>query len=570
MKRPYIPIITIIIALIWLLSATSLIITLQDGSTDSLNTDDITKFYIADSSVGAIVRLSEPFNGAVNVSLFPELRWRIIPGQQYELMVVDNPEFAAPIVHVYGLYENIYQLIDSLESQTLYYWRVRSSNTTEWSAVWQFTTYTPVAPGQIRSFAIINDETPNSLKLLFSSNDEICEIIAFLSPDGLSFTDTIRLDATSPVLTGLEANQICYIRLKGSNSAGAGPVSEVLAGIPTNEDPGLLIVNGFDRSSTGNTYNFIRQHAAALNFFKYVFESATNDAITDGLVLLNHYGIVDYILGEESTVDETFSNAEQDSIELFLREGGKLFVSGSEIAWDLDYKGSDADKAFCHNYLKIGYAADAPNNQSNTWYSVEPLTGTLFSDMPGFSFDNGSHGTYNVDWPDVFTATNGGQGFLKFSNYSASNSYAGVLYDGLFPNGTVPGKLVITGFPFETIYLEANRNTFMSEVMRFFEYVSDIKSESKPAVPGQFALFQNYPNPFNSSTIIPFQLPRECDVRITVYDLLGREVLRIADRRFPAGFYRLSLATESLSSGEYLYIMETSEFRDSKKLGIIK
>ncbi|MBU0710429.1 T9SS type A sorting domain-containing protein [bacterium] len=89
-------------------------------------------------------------------------------------------------------------------------------------------------------------------------------------------------------------------------------------------------------------------------------------------------------------------------------------------------------------------------------------------------------------------------------------------------------------------------------------------------VPGQFVLFQNYPNPFNNTTVIPFQLPRECDVKIIVYDLLGREVLKVTDRRFPTGYHRLSLATESLSSGEYLYTITADKFRETKKFSIIK
>jgi len=568
MKKPLIQNFLVIASLVQCLSASNMIITFKNGSADSLNINDISKFYIADSSAGAVVRLSEPYDGAINISLLPELHWRVVPGQQYELMVADNPEFSDSIIHAFELIKNTYQVTDTLESQTLYYWKVRSSNTNEWSAVWHFTTFTPVPPGQIRSFAVINGESPGSFEIIFNSDDEIDEIIVFLSADGLSFTDTVRLDANSPILTDLEINHIYYMRIKASNDAGAGPASELLAGIPTNENPRTLIVNGFDRSSDGNTYNFIRQHSAAITYCQYTFESATNEAITDNLVDLTHYEIVDYILGEESTLDETFSSTEQDNIGQFLQDGGKLLVSGSEIAWDLDYRGSDADKSFCHNYLKIGYAADSPNNEQDKWYSVEPLTGSLFSEMPGFSFDNGSHGTYQVDWPDVFTATNSGIGFLKFTGYSASNSYAGVLYDGLFPNGTVPGKLVVTGFPFETIYPDSTRNLFMSKVIRFFEYVSDIEPET--VIADQFVLFQNYPNPFNNTTIIPFQLPRECDVKITVYNLLGRKVMQIPDRRFSSGYHRVSLTTESLSSGEYLYSIEANKYRDSKKLSIIK
>jgi len=564
--------IPLLIALSWALIypavAADMIIYLNNGGSDTLDINCINTFYVADSSAGNIVRLTEPYNGAVNIALLPELRWRIIPDQQYELMVSENLDFTNLVIHVSGLMENSYRVADTLKTQTLYYWKVRTSNTTEWSAVWHFTTYTPVPPGQIRSFAVVNGESPNSLQLLYSPDDDIDEIIAFISYDGLSFTDTVRLALNSLDITGLAPDKICYIRLKGANSAGSGPVSEVLAGIPSSTAPKLLIVNGFDRNSTGNTYNFVRQHGTALNFCGYSFESATNEAITDGLISLSDYEIVDYILGEESTVDETFSDAEQDNVEQYLQNGGKLFVSGAEIAWDLDYKGNADDKAFCHNYLKIAYAADAPNNQSNTWYTVEPVTGTLFSNLPERSFDNGSHGTYNVDWPDVFNAINGSQGFIKFANYNTAGSYAGVLFDGLFPNGTNPGKIVITGFPFETIYPESNRNSFMSEVMRFFEYTSKITPEI--VIPYKFALYQNYPNPFNNTTIIPFQLAQACNVKIRIYDLLGREVQQVAYKRFPAGYHRYSLTAEQLSSGEYIYTIEADEFRESKIFCIIK
>ncbi len=78
-----------------------------------------------------------------------------------------------------------------------------------------------------------------------------------------------------------------------------------------NNIPQVLIVNGFDRSSTGNTYDFIRQHGSAFEKNGVSFESATNDAIIDSTFSLNDYKTVDYILGDESTADETFNSQEQ-------------------------------------------------------------------------------------------------------------------------------------------------------------------------------------------------------------------------------------------------------------------
>ena len=57
------------------------------------------------------------------------------------------------------------------------------------------------------------------------------------------------------------------------------------------------------------------------------------------------------------------------------------------------------------------------------------------------------------------------------------------------------------------------------------------------ALPREFALLQNYPNPFNPATTIRLDLPGESLVRLSVYDILGREVERLVDEVRPAGFH---------------------------------
>ncbi|MEA3392908.1 MAG: fibronectin type III domain-containing protein, partial [Candidatus Marinimicrobia bacterium] len=131
----------------------------------------------------------------------------------------------------------------------------------------------------------------------------------------------------------------------------------------------VLIVDGFDRfsGSYGSpVHSFGSSTAKALDEWDVAYEACANEAVISGDVDLKNYEVIWWICGDESTVDETFNNVEQDSVESYLKQGGKLFVSGSEIAWDLDNKGSTADKAFIHNYLKAAYTGDDAGNYSVT------------------------------------------------------------------------------------------------------------------------------------------------------------------------------------------------------------
>jgi hypothetical protein len=70
-------------------------------------------------------------------------------------------------------------------------------------------------------------------------------------------------------------------------------------------------------------------------------------------------------------------------------------------------------------------------------------------------------------------------------------------------------------------------------------------------IPAAVNLDQNYPNPFNPMTTVSFQLPAVSDVRLVVYDVLGREAAVLVDERKPAGEYRVRFDASALSSGVY-------------------
>ena len=72
-------------------------------------------------------------------------------------------------------------------------------------------------------------------------------------------------------------------------------------------------------------------------------------------------------------------------------------------------------------------------------------------------------------------------------------------------------------------------------------------------IPDTYQVEQNYPNPFNPSTIIRYGLPKESNVSLTVYNILGEEVARLFDGIQSAGFHEINFNATNLSSGIYIY-----------------
>lgn len=316
------------------------------------------------------------------------------------------------------------------------------------------------------SFALL-PESSTSLRLLAAAQPDVTHFFVQTSNDGLNFSFTIKLHKDSLLLAGLMPDIPVYIKIAAIGNYDTSAYSEVLGAVPGLCKSTVLIVNGFDRASAGNTYNFIRQHGQAFYSNGYNFVSATNEAVLNGLVVADSFKIIDYILGVESSVNESFSTAEQTLVSDYLMQGGALFVSGAEIGWDLDHLGSSADKDFYHNYLKAAYAYDAPNDQSGVYYQAQPSSSSIFAGLGTFYYDNGTHGTYNVNYPDVITPQGGSAACLEYSGLTAN--YAGVCYSGLFPGGSRPGNLINLGIPFETIYPESTRNNLMHYILNYFD-----------------------------------------------------------------------------------------------------
>jgi hypothetical protein len=93
-------------------------------------------------------------------------------------------------------------------------------------------------------------------------------------------------------------------------------------------------------------------------------------------------------------------------------------------------------------------------------------------------------------------------------------------------------------------------------------------------LPISFELMQNYPNPFNPETTIQYQLPKEAEVKLVIYNLLGQRVRILVDKKQPTGIYSVQWdgkdeSGRNVSSGIYLYRLQTNEFVKVRKLTLL-
>lgn len=166
------------------------------------------------------------------------------------------------------------------------------------------------------------------------------------------------------------------------------------------------------------------------------------------------------------------------------------------------------------------------DSQDSTIVVAARLDGIFLSEDLGFTWTNISGGIPNV-----------------FAN--CVNIFGGYIYAGVGTSG-VHGlyRMPLPGTP--------------------------VALEREDELPASYALNQNYPNPFNPSTKISFELPEQSNVKLEIYDVLGRKVATLVDKLLSAGYYNRSWDASSFPSGTYFYKLETNNFTYTKKMLVLK
>jgi N-acetylmuramoyl-L-alanine amidase len=327
----------------------------------------------------------------------------------------------------------------------------------------------------------------------------------YRSRNGKGFDNGIEVAHRSITLNDLTPGEVYYFRVTATNIGGESFPTETLA-VRVRGDSGnapILIVNGFDRIDRQanimeknvargylarmNSYDYIIAYAKAIQQYgKVDFEASSNEALIAGQISLDDYEVVIWMLGEESTVNHTFDATEQQLVSHFLGQGGKLFVSGSEIGWELG-RPSSAGLNFYNNQLVSKFVADEGGS-----YTAAGVAGTIFENISSLKFDNGKS-IYDVKYPDRIAANLGAVVNLNYT--SPGTGGAAIQYRG----GNPERRLVMMAIPFETITEENVRNTVMANVLNFF-------GVTKAVVPAQMLICDANGNQANRQVAVDMRV----------------------------------------------------------------
>jgi photosystem II stability/assembly factor-like uncharacterized protein len=107
-------------------------------------------------------------------------------------------------------------------------------------------------------------------------------------------------------------------------------------------------------------------------------------------------------------------------------------------------------------------------------------------------------------------------------------------------------------------------------VIRLVDTLEVLVGLNNNQVPVEYSLSQNYPNPFNPTTLIKYSVPKEAFVKLSVFDVLGREMDVLVNETKKAGNYELIVNADNFTSGVYFYKLETAEFTQTRKMIVLK
>lgn len=274
--------------------------------------------------------------------------------------------------------------------------------------------------------------------------------------------------------------------------------------------------------------------------------------------VLQAYQSVIWFTGDDR--ENSLTADEQSVIASFLDKGGRLFICGQNIAYDLDGDGSASDSLFLANCLHAQFHADSSNATVVLGITGDPISSGLMMSLAKTPMGEG-----NKTAPDLINAIAPEEVIAK---YVPGMAAAGIKYE----NAATGARLVYLAFGIEKIV--GPRATmaveFTEKILTWLSGTTGLPEDSRQyLVAENYVLHQNFPNPFNPATTIQYSIPTSGFVTLKIYNLLGAEIEILVSKQQIAGTYRIQFNGEGFPSGIYFYQLRAGSFSATKKLVIV-
>jgi hypothetical protein len=261
------------------------------------------------------------------------------------------------------------------------------------------------------------------------------------------------------------------------------------------------------------------------------------------------------------------------------------YDNGGSLVWSRTYDGP-------------AHGDDVPSDMAVSNDGSVYITGTASGGSSGYDFATcriTSSGS--LVWSQLYDGSASGNDFaanLLLDNAGAlyvggtsnqgvnGTDYTVVKYSTLFSNQHWAAKYSLsTSDTLTSMVMDNNFNVYVSghhkrflnndRDMCIYKLTSTVGIQPvSNTIPQEYKLTQNYPNPFNPTTNINFSIPKEGNVKLSVFDVTGKEAVLLVNEALGAGEYKVDFNASGLTSGVYFYRLETAGFTDVKKMILVK
>ena len=192
--------------------------------------------------------------------------------------------------------------------------------------------------------------------------------------------------------------------------------------------------------------------------------------------------------------------------------------------------------------------------------------------LPIHEYGHNDSGGYSVTGGHVYRGIEASE---LVGKYIYGDFISGNIWALVYSNNTVLSNQLIfeTNYTISTFGEDENRNLYFADYNSGKIYKitgSPVTSITENLSPNKIELYQNYPNPFNPKTSIEYSVPSNEFVLLSIFDVLGREIIRLVEEQKSAGKHKVNFDAGDLSSGIYYYQLKIGGYSETKKLLLLK